>query len=96
MKGMEKMPRSRVLALTLMPFLALAVSGPSLAAEHALALHGEPKYGPDFEHLDYVNPEAPKGGTLKRANVAASTFDSLHPLFCAVRLPRVSASFMTR
>lgn len=79
MKGMEKMPRSRVLALTLMPFLALAVSGPSLAAEHALALHGEPKYGPGFEHLDYVNPEAPKGGTLKRANVAASTFDSLHP-----------------
>ena len=48
-------------------------------AEHALALHGEPKYGPGFEYFDYVNPQAPTGGTLKLANVAASTFDSLHP-----------------
>ncbi|MEX0382959.1 extracellular solute-binding protein [Spiribacter sp. 1M153] len=55
--------------------------GQALAAEaeHALALHGEPRYGPGFEHFDYVNPQAPKGGTLKLANVAASTFDSLHP-----------------
>lgn len=32
---------------------------------HAVALHGTPKYGPDFKHVDYVNPDAPKGGTLK-------------------------------
>ncbi len=69
-----------------LPLLALSVgalislcSSATLAAEHALALHGEPKYGPAFEHLDYVNPDAPKGGELKLANVAAATFDSLHP-----------------
>ncbi|TDJ64061.1 MAG: hypothetical protein E2O37_07445, partial [Proteobacteria bacterium] len=31
---------------------------------HALAMHGAPKYAPDFQHFDYVNPNAPKGGTL--------------------------------
>ena len=32
---------------------------------HGLAMHGLPKYGNDFEHLSYVNPNAPKGGKLK-------------------------------
>ncbi len=44
---------------------------------HALAMHGTPKYGPDFRHFDYVNPDAPKGGTLKRA--ALGGFDNLNP-----------------
>jgi|GEM_PF-4093049 len=26
-------------------------------------LYGKLKYGPDFKHFDYVNPDAPKGGT---------------------------------
>ncbi len=45
--------------------------------QHAIALHGSPKYPADFKHLDYVNPDAPKGGTLK--NSALGTFDSLNP-----------------
>jgi len=44
---------------------------------HALALHGEPKYKADFQHFDYVNPEAPKGGNVNMA--AIGTFDSLNP-----------------
>jgi microcin C transport system substrate-binding protein len=64
------------MALLVATIAPLAVAN---AAEHALTLHGSPKYGPDFEHLDYVNPDAPKGGTLKLANVSAATFDSLHP-----------------
>jgi len=57
---------------------ALAVSW-SAAAEpqHGIAMHGEPRYGPDFAHLDYVNPDAPKGGTLRRG--LQGTFDSLNP-----------------
>ena len=27
---------------------------------HAIALHGTPKYGPDFTHVEYVNPMRPK------------------------------------
>jgi microcin C transport system substrate-binding protein len=44
---------------------------------HAIAMHGEPKYGPDFTHFDYVNPDAPKGGTIRLAE--NGTFDSFNP-----------------
>ncbi|MEM8794856.1 MAG: extracellular solute-binding protein [Pseudomonadota bacterium] len=29
---------------------------------HGLSVFGDLKYGPDFKHLDYVNPNAPRGG----------------------------------
>ncbi|MGM0569179.1 MAG: extracellular solute-binding protein [Pseudomonadota bacterium] len=45
---------------------------------HGLAMHGEPAYGPGFEHFDYVNPEAPKGGRLRLA-VRANGYDSFNP-----------------
>lgn len=48
------------------------------APQHALTLYGErPKYPPDFSHFDYVNPDAPKGGTLRQAGFGS--FDSLNP-----------------
>lgn len=40
-------------------------------------MHGQPKYGAGFTHLDYANPDAPKGGTLKQAGIG--TFDNLNP-----------------
>lgn len=43
---------------------------------HALALHGEAKYGP-MQVFDYVNPNAPKGGRLRLAGL--STFDTFNP-----------------
>lgn len=43
---------------------------------HGIAMHGEPKYGPDFPHFEYVNPDAPRGGTLRLAS--QGTFDSFH------------------
>ena len=48
-----------------------------LAPKHGIAMHGEPKYGPDFSHFDYVNPDAPKGGTIRLA--VQGTFDSFNP-----------------
>ncbi|WP_082072998.1 extracellular solute-binding protein [Hyphomicrobium sp. 99] len=44
---------------------------------HALSLVGEPKYGPDFKNFDWVNPDAPKGGTIRQW--ADGTFDTLNP-----------------
>jgi microcin C transport system substrate-binding protein len=41
------------------------------------ALFGELKYGDDFAHYDYVNPDAPKGGTLNQA--ASGSYDSFNP-----------------
>lgn len=47
-------------------------------AEHAITLYGEaPKYAADFQHFDFVNPDAPKGGTLRLAGL--NGFDSLNP-----------------
>ncbi len=42
-----------------------------------IAMHDEPKYGPGFSHFAYVNPDAPKGGTLRLA--VLGSFDSLNP-----------------
>lgn len=40
-------------------------------------MHGNPKYTPDIEYLDYANPNAPKHGDIKVA--AIGTFDTLNP-----------------
>ena len=47
---------------------------------HAYAAFGKPKYPPGFAHFDYVNPEAPKGGTLNLNNPDRQTsFDKFNP-----------------
>ena len=55
------------------------VIGPAAAQEtvHGLSLFGDLKYGPDFAHFDYVEPNAPKGGMLYLATVG--TFSTLNP-----------------
>jgi microcin C transport system substrate-binding protein len=58
--------------------LSLAFAPAALAAtSHGLSLFGDLKYLPDFKHFDYVNPDAPKGGTVKYN--AIGTFDTLNP-----------------
>lgn len=47
------------------------------APSHGLSLFGDLKYGPDFKHFDYVNPDAPKGGSMRLS--AIGTFDNLNP-----------------
>jgi len=44
---------------------------------HGLTLGDNLKYNRDFENFDYVNPESPKGGKIRRAVVG--TFDTLNP-----------------
>lgn len=44
---------------------------------HGLAIYGDLKYAKDFQHFDYVNPQAPKGGILRMES--AGTFDSFNP-----------------
>jgi len=60
-------PTFTVFALVCMGLLlfssALAQDGEPYIG-HAIALHGDIKYGPDFEHFEYANPDAPKGGDV--------------------------------
>ena len=72
---MVKIILSVMLTGLLLPFAAL----PS-HAEHAFSLYGTPKYPPGFTHFDYVNPDAPNGGTLYLANPDRRTsFDKFNP-----------------
>lgn len=63
--------------------LALAVAaGPVRAQDqnvivsHGISTFGNLKYPADFKHLDYVNPDAPKGGEM--AQWGFGTFDSVN------------------
>lgn len=44
--------------------------------EYAMSLVGKAKFGPDFKHFDWVNPDAPKGGVVRQWQFG--TFDSLN------------------
>ncbi len=80
---MKFVNKSRIPAFAGMTVLLLSFfTAPALAQEpvtpvHALTMHGTPKYGPAFTHMDYTNPDAPKGGTLRLH--AIGPFDSLNP-----------------
>ncbi len=60
------------------PQLSVPVTARSIEStpRYGLALHGDLKYPLSFSHFDYVNPEAPKGGTLRQA--AIGTFDTFN------------------
>lgn len=59
-------------------FLPLAaLSQVATEPRHAIAMHGEPAYPPDFTNFRYANPDAPKGGRLTLGLLG--TFDSLNP-----------------
>ncbi|MDF1687055.1 MAG: extracellular solute-binding protein [Parvibaculaceae bacterium] len=51
---------------------------------HGFSIFGDLKYQPDFAHFDYVNPDAPKGGTLSHIgpnvqfNQSFLSFDTLN------------------
>jgi microcin C transport system substrate-binding protein len=63
-----------------------------VTTSYGLALYGGLKYGPDFRHFDYVNPEAPKGGTFRFS--FAATYDNLNPFIVAGTAPRQNLEFL--
>jgi len=59
---------------------------------HCLSLYDPCKYPAGFTHFDYVNPDAPKGGSVKLAETG--TFDSLNPFILkGVKAPAISMIF---
>ena len=65
---------------------AVLPAGRSRAAEvesHGLSTFGDLQLPPDFKHLPYVNPNAPKGGTLSlqiKQTVGNQNFDTFNTL----------------
>lgn len=70
-----------IATLALLSFTTPSLTGQAFAAEpvchHALSLIGTPKLPADYKHFDWVNPDAPKGGTVRQ--FADGTFDTLNP-----------------
>ena len=63
---------------------AFADSHETTITSHGISAFGELKYESDFLHFDYVNPDAPKGGTMSfRGFLASATFDSLNQFILA-------------
>ena len=84
----------RRMAVTTAICLAVATSLPASAdviTAHGISTFGELKYGADFEHLDYVNPDAPKGGEISLWGFGS--FDSMHPYSTKGRSGQYSSIF---
>jgi len=64
-------------ALAIAAAMTLSVAATPASAAHALAWGAEPRYPADFKHFDYVNPDAPRGGTVNRDGFG--TFDKVNP-----------------
>src|ERR1700688_2975288 len=71
--------------------LVLSASTPAAAQapeatppwRHGLALLDEPRYAEGFKHFDYVNPDAPKAGTVRIS--APGTFDNFNLVVAGVK-----------
>lgn len=74
---------TKILGITGLALLALfSLSTGALAQEkvwsHTLSYQDEVKYPPDFTHFDYVNVDAPKGGTVRLGDMGG--FDTFNPI----------------
>ncbi len=72
---------------------AFAESHEELIVSHGISTFGSLKYPADFQHLDYVNPEAPKGGEM--STWMMGTFDTMNPYATQEGTPGALASIAT-
>ncbi|MCJ1885973.1 extracellular solute-binding protein [Pseudomonas sp. LA21] len=76
-------------------FLGLLLSLPTSAQiteSHGYAQFGDLKYPANFDHFDWVNPKAPKGGTLRLMGLGS--FDTLNPYTLKGSPPISTADFL--
>jgi microcin C transport system substrate-binding protein len=73
------------LGLPLLGSTPVSAQGPNSGRDwrHGLSLFGELKYPAGFKHFDYVNPKAPKGGTVRL--IALGTFDNFNEVVAGLK-----------
>lgn len=71
------MGRILVWLIAAISFFAFAPGVAMSEPKHAIAMQGEPALPADYQHFDYVNPDAPKGGNITYCVVGS--FDNLNP-----------------
>lgn len=81
-----------VLALALFLLASgFARADETITKSHGISTFGDLKYTADFKHLDYVNPDAPKGGEF--STWAFGTFDSMTPYILKGQAAALSSIF---
>ena len=83
-----------VRGIALTGLIANSLSAATLAdtiTSHGISTFGELRYSADFPHLDYVNPDAPKGGEISVWGFGS--FDSMHPYTTKGRAGQLSSMF---
>ena len=66
-----------------LPDFAPAARADEKEWRHGLSLFGDLKYPADFKRFDYVNPAAPKGGTVRQ--ISLGTFDNFNMVVSGVK-----------
>ncbi|MDG1281109.1 MAG: extracellular solute-binding protein [Pseudorhodobacter sp.] len=69
---------------------AYAAKAESVIVAHGISTFGELKYPAGFAHLDYVNPDAPKGGEI--SEWTSGGFDSMNPYSIKGRAAALSSA----
>ncbi|MCO7556240.1 extracellular solute-binding protein [Metapseudomonas otitidis] len=82
----------RHLILLLIGLFASAAASATISESHGYAQFGGLKYPANFSHFDWVNPDAPKGGTLRL--MAFGTFDTLNPYTFKGTSPVATPNFL--
>ena len=82
----------RHLILLLIGLFASAAASATISESHGYAQFGGLKYPANFSHFDWVNADAPKGGTLRL--MAFGTFDTLNPYTFKGTSPVATPNFL--
>ena len=82
----------RPLPLLLISLALSSTASATISESHGYAQFGTLKYPARFTHFDWVNPQAPKGGTLRV--MAFGTFDTLNPYTFKGTSPVTTANFL--
>ncbi|WP_332767199.1 extracellular solute-binding protein [Pseudomonas koreensis] len=82
----------RALPLLLISLALSSTASATITESHGYAQFGTLKYPARFTHFDWVNPQAPKGGTLRV--MAFGTFDTVNPYTFKGTSPVTTANFL--
>ncbi|MED7669752.1 ABC transporter substrate-binding protein [Pseudomonas moraviensis subsp. stanleyae] len=82
----------RALLLLLISLALSSTASATITESHGYAQFGTLKYPARFTHFDWVNPQAPKGGTLRV--MAFGTFDTVNPYTFKGTSPVTTANFL--
>lgn len=72
---MKTITKNKIVAASLA--LVVLFAGSACAGVRHLALYGKAKYADDFQHFEYVNPDAPQGGRIVMPEYGG--FDNFNP-----------------